>query len=243
MSDEIKHECGLAFIRLRKPFSYYLQKYGTVMYGLNKLYLLMEKQHNRGQDGAGIAAVKLNVEPGYPYLCRTRSNAQQPIADIFFKIGQEIQELEKYQPDIKQYPGLMKGHVPFLGELLLGHLRYGTQGKNNVEFCHPFIKKDLVPGKNLALAGNFNLVNKDELFDLININPGVFQKQSDLAAMMEVIHHFLSIEESKNPKNVNIAAALRKSAGLFDGGFTVGGLTGDGSAFVMRDAHGIRPAY
>jgi amidophosphoribosyltransferase len=107
MSDEIKHECGLAYIRLRKPFSYYLQKYGTVMYGLNKLYLLMEKQHNRGQDGAGIATVKLNVEPGYPYLHRTRSNAQQPISDIFFKIGQDIQELEKYQPDIKHYPGLM----------------------------------------------------------------------------------------------------------------------------------------
>jgi len=243
MSDEIKHECGLALIRLRKDFSYYLQEYGTVMYGLNKLYLLMEKQHNRGQDGAGIAAVKLNTEPGSPFLHRIRSNAQQPIADLFFKIGTEINELEKYQPDIKKHPLLMKGHVPFLGELLLGHLRYGTQGKNNVEFCHPFIKKDLVPGKNLALAGNFNLVNKDELFDLININPGVFQKQSDLAAMMEVIHHFLSIEEGKSPGNANIAAALRKAAGLFDGGFTVGGLTGNGTAFVLRDAHGIRPAY
>src|SRR5690348_7357847 len=177
MSDEIKHECGLAFIRLRKPFSYYLQKYGTVMYGLNKLYLLMEKQHNRGQDGAGVAAVKLNVEPGYPFLHRIRSNAQQPIADIFHKIGLEVQELEKYQNDIKQHPGLLKGHLPFLGELLLGHLRYGTQGKNNVEFCHPFIKRNLVPAKNLALAGNFNLVNTEELFDLINIDPGEFQKQ------------------------------------------------------------------
>jgi len=243
MSDAIKHECGLALIRLRKNFSYYLQQYGTVMYGLNKLYLLMEKQHNRGQDGAGIAAVKLNTEPGSPFLHRIRSNAQQPIADLFFKIGTEIRELEKYQPDIKKHPGLMKGHVPFLGELLLGHLRYGTQGKNNVEFCHPFIKKDLVPGKNLALAGNFNLVNKDELFDLININPGEFQKQSDLAAMMEVIHHFLSIEDAKNPNNPDIANALRKAAILFDGGFTVGGLTGNGSAFVLRDAHGIRPAY
>jgi amidophosphoribosyltransferase len=243
MSDEIKHECGLALIRLRKNFSYYLQQYGTVMYGLNKLYLLMEKQHNRGQDGAGIAAVKLNTEPGVPFLHRIRSNAQQPIADLFFKIGTEINELEKYQPDIKKHPGLMKGHVPFLGELLLGHLRYGTQGKNNVEFCHPFIKKDLVPGKNLALAGNFNLVNKDELFDLININPGEFQKQSDLAAMMEVIHHFLSSEEEKNPCNPDIKKALQKAAVLFDGGFTVGGLTGNGSAFVLRDAHGIRPAY
>ncbi len=203
----------------------------------------MEKQHNRGQDGAGIAAVKLNTEPGSPFLHRIRSNAQQPIADLFFKIGTEINELEKYQPDIKKHPGLMKGHVPFIGELLLGHLRYGTQGKNDVEFCHPFIKKDLIPGKNLALAGNFNLVNKDELFDLININPGKFQKQSDLAAMMEVIYHFLSTEDEKNPNNPNIASALKKAAVLFDGGFTVGGLTGNGSAFVLRDAHGIRPAY
>ncbi|NNV55913.1 amidophosphoribosyltransferase [Limnovirga soli] len=243
MSDEIKHECGLAYIRLRKPFSYYLQKYGTVMYGLNKLYLLMEKQHNRGQDGAGVAAVKLNVEPGYPFLHRIRSNAPQPIADIFFKIGEEVKELEKYQPDILKHPGLMKGHLPFLGELLLGHLRYGTQGKNNVEFCHPFFKRDLVPGKNLALAGNFNLVNTEELFALVNIEPGVFQKQSDLAAMMEVIHHFLSKEDEKNPNTANIANVLKKAVPLFDGGFTVGGLIGNGSSFVMRDAHGIRPAY
>ena len=243
MSDEIKHECGLAFIRLRKPFSYYHQKYGTVLYGLNKLYLLMEKQHNRGQDGAGIAAVKLNVEPGNPFLFRTRSNAQQPISDIFFKIGQEIQELEKYQPTIKEHPDLMKGHVPFLGELLLGHLRYGTQGKNNVEFCHPFIKRDLVPGRNLAMAGNFNLVNTEELFALINVDPGEFQKQSDLAAMMEVIYHFLSREDEKSPNNADLAAVLTKAAPLFDGGFTVGGLTGNGNGFVLRDANGIRPAY
>ena len=243
MSDEIKHECGLAYIRLRKPFSYYLQKYGTVMYGLNKLYLLMEKQHNRGQDGAGVAAVKLHVEPGNPFLHRIRSNAPQPIADIFFKIGQEVQELEKYQPDIKQHPGLMKGHLPFLGELLLGHLRYGTQGKNNVEFCHPFIKRNLIPGRNLALAGNFNLVNTDELFDLINFDPGEFQKQSDLAAMMEVVHHFLAIEDEKSPNAPDIAAVLKKATPLFDGGYTVGGLLGNGHSFVIRDAHGIRPAY
>jgi len=243
MSDEIKHECGLAYIRLRKPFSYYLQKYGTVMYGLNKLYLLMEKQHNRGQDGAGVAAVKLHVEPGNPFLHRIRSNAPQPIADIFFKIGQEVQELEKYQPDIKQHPGLMKGHLPFLGELLLGHLRYGTQGKNNVEFCHPFIKRNLIPGRNLALAGNFNLVNTDELFDLINFDPGEFQKQSDLAAMMEVVHHFLATEDEKSPNAPDIAAVLKKATPLFDGGYTVGGLLGNGHSFVIRDAHGIRPAY
>ncbi len=243
MSDEIKHECGLAYIRLRKPFSYFLQKHGTVTYGLNKLYLLMEKQHNRGQDGAGLAVVKLNTEPGNPFLHRMRSSAQQPIADLFFKVGQEIQELEKYQPDIKQHPGLMKGHLPFLGELLLGHLRYGTQGKNNVEFCHPFIKRDLLPGKNMALAGNFNLVNTDELFDLINMQPGDFQKQSDLAAMLEVLHHYLCKEDALHPNEASISSVLKKATPLFDGGYTIGGLLGNGHSFVMRDAHGIRPAY
>lgn len=243
MSDDIKHECGLAFIRLRKPFSYYLQKYGSVTYGLNKLYLLMEKQHNRGQDGAGIAAVKLNIEAGNPYLHRKRSSAPQPIADLFYTIGQEIQELEKHQPDIKNHPGLMKGHLPFLGELLLGHLRYGTQGKNNVEFCHPFIKRNISPGKNLALAGNFNLVNTDDLFSQINFEPEAFQKQSDLAAMMEVVHHFLVQEDDKNPNAANIASVLQKATPMFDGGYTIGGLLGNGSSFIMRDAHGIRPAY
>lgn len=243
MSDEIKHECGLAFIRLRKPFSYYLQKRGTVTYGLNKLYLLMEKQHNRGQDGAGLATLKLNIESGNPFLYRLRSNAPQPIADLFYKIGLEIQDLEKFQPDITKHPGLMKGHLPFMGEILLGHLRYGTQGKNNVEFCHPFIKKDLVPGKNIALAGNFNLVNTDELFQQIGFDPGPFEKQSDLAAMMEVIHHFLVKEEALNPNAPNIVNVLKQAAPMFDGGFTIGGLIGNGYSFVMRDANGIRPAY
>ena len=243
MSDEIKHECGLAFIRLRKNFSYYLQQYGTVMYGLNKLYLLMEKQHNRGQDGAGIATVKLNVEPGYPFLHRLRSNANQPIADLFLQVGKEISEIEKYQPEIKNHPGLMKGHINFLGELLLGHLRYGTQGKNNVEFCHPFIKRDTIPARNLALAGNFNLVNTEELFSLVNIEPGVFQKQSDLAAMMEVIHHFIVKADEACPGNLDISTVLKKAVPLFDGGFNFSGMLGNGSGFVMRDAHGIRPSY
>ncbi len=243
MSDEIKHECGLAFIRLRKPFSYFLQEYGSVMYGLNKLYLLMEKQHNRGQDGAGLAAVKLNVEPGYPFLHRLRSNAPQPIADLFASIGKEVLELEKYQPDIKKHPGLLKGHLPFLGELLLGHLRYGTQGKNDSHFCHPFIKRNIIPARNLALAGNFNLVNTDELFKLIKFVPGPFSKQSDLAAMLEVIHYFLSQEDEAHQDGINLQAVLRKSADLFDGGFTIGGLIGNGDSFVLRDAHGIRPAY
>ena len=243
MSDEIKHECGLAYIRLRKPFSYYLQQHGSVMYGLNKLYLLMEKQHNRGQDGAGIASVKLNVEPGYAFLSRLRSSAPQPIADIFAKVGAEVQELKKYQNDIINHPGLMKGHVPYLGELLLGHLRYGTQGKNSTEFCHPFIKRDTQPGRNIALAGNFNLVNTDELYSLLNVEPGEFQKQSDLAAMMEVIHHFLVKSDAENPNNANIIEVLQKAIPLFDGGYTIGGLIGNGHSFVTRDAHGIRPAY
>jgi amidophosphoribosyltransferase len=243
MSDPIKHECGLAFIRLRKPFSYYQQQYGTVMWGLNKLYLLMEKQHNRGQDGAGVVAVKLNVEPGYPFLHRIRSSATQAIADVFRQIGEEVNEIEKFNPDIKKYPGLMKGHLKFMGELLLGHLRYGTQGKNNIEFCHPFIKRHTIPARNLALAGNFNLVNTDELFALVNINPGEFQKQSDLAAMMEVIYHFLVKEDEVQPEQTNIKTILKKALPLFDGGFHVSGVTGNGIGFVFRDAHGIRPSY
>jgi len=203
----------------------------------------MEKQHNRGQDGAGVASVKLNVEPGYPFLQRIRSNVNQPIADIFSQIFADLKELEKYQPDISRHPGLMKGHLPFLGELLLGHLRYGTQGKNNVEFCHPFIKRDTVPARNLALAGNFNLVNTDELFALVNIDPGEFQKQSDLAAMMEVIHHFLVKADEATPASPDIISILKKAIPLFDGGFAVGGLLGSGDGFVFRDANGIRPVY
>lgn len=203
----------------------------------------MEKQHNRGQDGAGVAAVKLNTEPGYPFLHRIRSSNNQPIAEIFSAINREVQELQKYQPDITSHPGLMKGHIEFLGELLLGHLRYGTQGRNNVEFCHPFIKRHTIPARNLALAGNFNLVNTDELFSLINIDPGEFQKQSDLAAMMEVIHHFMVNGDEESPGELDIVKLLKKSISLFDGGFTVGGLVGNGDSFVFRDAHGIRPAY
>lgn len=243
MSDAIKHECGLAFLRLRKPFSHYQKQYGTVMWGLNKLYLLMEKQHNRGQDGAGVAAVKLDVEPGYPFLARYRSATIQPIADVFRHIGNEVKELSRFNPDIRNHPGLMKGHISFLGELLLGHLRYGTQGKNSADFCHPFIKRDTIPSRNLALAGNFNLVNTEELFSLINIDPGEFQRQSDLAAMMEVIHHFIIEQDEKNPGQLDIKSVLKKSIPLFDGGFHVGGLTGNGIGFVFRDAHGIRPSY
>jgi len=243
MSDEIKHECGLAFIRLRKPFSYYRQKYGTVLYGLNKLYLLMEKQHNRGQDGAGIAAVKLNTEPGYPFLHRIRSIDNQAIADLFSQIGNQVNDIKKDHPDIEQHAGLMKGHVDFLGELLLGHLRYGTQGKNNVEFCHPFVKRNTIPGQNLAMAGNFNLINKDELFSIVNSAPSEQYSQSDLGAMMDVIHYFLIKADEASPEGCDVAGVLQKAVPYFEGGFTFGGLTGNGSGFVVRDAHGIRPAY
>ncbi|MEJ7912657.1 MAG: amidophosphoribosyltransferase [Chitinophagaceae bacterium] len=243
MSDAIEHECGLAFIRLRKPFSYYQQKLGSVTWGLNKLYLLMEKQHNRGQDGAGVAAVKLDVEPGYPFLSRIRSGNNQPIADIFSKIGAEFNELQKFNPEMGNYAGLMKGHLSFLGELLIGHLRYGTQGKNNEEFCHPFIKRHTIPARNLALAGNFNLVNTEELFELVNVDPGTFQKSSDLAAMMEVIYHFLVKSDEASPGTLDILSVLKKAVALFDGGFHVAGATGSGIGFVFRDAHGIRPSY
>lgn len=203
----------------------------------------MEKQHNRGQDGAGAAIVKLDVEPGYPFLHRIRSNAPQPIADIFQRIGDEVNELEKFNPDIKKHPGLMKGHISFMGELMLGHLRYGTQGKNNIEFCHPFLKRHTIPARNLALAGNFNLVNTEELFSLVNIDPGEFQRQSDLAAMMEVIYHFLVQSDEGSPHHLDMKEVLKKALSLFDGGFHVGGLTGNGIGFVFRDAHGIRPSY
>ena len=243
MSDEIKHECGLAFIRLRKPFSYYRQKYGTVLYGLNKLYLLMEKQHNRGQDGAGIATVKLNTEPGYPFLHRIRSVENQAIAHLFSQIGNQVDEIKKYQPDIEQHPGLMKGHIDFLGELLLGHLRYGTQGKNNVEFCHPFIKRNTIPARNIAMSGNFNLINKDEIFSLINSPRSEQDRGSDLAAMIDIIQHFLIKADEASPEHVDISQVLKKSVPYFDGGFTFGGLTGEGIGFVVRDAFGIRPCY
>lgn len=243
MSDPIKHECGLAFIRLRKPFSYYQQQYGSVLWGLTKLYLLMEKQHNRGQDGAGIATVKLKVEAGYPFMNRMRSNEKQAIADIFQRVSHEIEELEKYHPGIRNHAGLMKGHVGFLGELLLGHLRYGTQGKNKLEYCHPFINRDTIPARNLAMAGNFNLVNTDELFALIGKEPSDQMRFSDLAAMIEVVHMFLCKADEAAPEGYDIKEVLKKAVSLFDGGFHVAGLTGNGTGFVFRDAHGIRPSY
>ena len=203
----------------------------------------MEKQHNRGQDGAGIATVKLDVEPGYPFMNRMRSNASQAIADIFQQVGKEIEELEKYHPGIRNHPGLMKGHVNFLGELLLGHLRYGTQGKNKLEYCHPFINRDTIPARNLALAGNFNIVNSDELFALAGKEPHENTRFSDLAAMIELMHTYLCREDEASPEKLDIKKVLKKVLPILDGGFHVGGFTGNGIGFVFRDAHGIRPSY
>lgn len=204
----------------------------------------MEKQHNRGQDGAGIATVKLNVSYGNPFMQRIRSNVQQSIADIFAKVQQELETLEKLLPDIQNHPDLLKGNLGYMGEVMLGHLRYGTQGRNNIEYCHPFIKADIQPHRNLCLAGNFNLVNTRELFHTIHKDElANLKMDSDLAAMMEVIHHFLKEEEIKEGDSLNWTRILTEACKLFDGGFVVEGICGNGDAFVMRDKHGIRPAY
>lgn len=243
MSDAILHECGLAYVRLRKPISYYYRKYGTAFYGLNKLYLLMEKQHNRGQDGAGIATLKLNVEPGHPYVHRLRIPGSGAIKEIFKNVNQEVEELEKLYPDLKTHPGLLKGYLRFMGEIMLGHLRYGTQGKNEEAFCHPFVMPDINPARNLTMAGNFNLVNTDELFSRVGATPSPQMRDSDLGAMIETVHHFLCKEETLSPENPDMVKVLKQAASTFDGGFVCGGLVGNGSSFVLRDKHGIRPAY
>lgn len=243
MSDAIKHECGLAYIRLLKPISYYHRKYGTSFYALNKLYLLMEKQHNRGQDGAGIATLKLNVEPGYQFMHRLRIAGPGAIKEIFSSVQAEVTELERMYPDLTKYPGLMKGYLRFMGEAMLGHLRYGTQGKNSVKYCHPFVKSDINPARNITMAGNFNLVNTDELFSLLQETPDETMRNSDLGAMIDTVYHFLCEEESKSPENPDLEAVLRKASERFDGGYVCGGLIGNGDSFVMRDKHGIRPAY
>jgi amidophosphoribosyltransferase len=244
MSDEIRHECGIAYLRLRKPLSFYHQKYGTAFYGLNKLYLLMEKQHNRGQDGAGIATVKLDVQIGNPYMKRIRSNVAQSISDIFKQVQHEIEDVEKLHPDIRNYPETLKGYLSFMGELMIGHLRYGTQGRNNIEYCHPFIKSDINPSRNLCLAGNFNLVNTKELFHFLHRDElATLKVDSDLSAMIETIHYYLREEETKNPDHIQWKEVLSKATHLFDGGFVAEGLCGNGDSFVLRDKHGIRPAY
>jgi amidophosphoribosyltransferase len=243
MSDAIRHECGLAYIRLLKPLAYYHRKYGTAFYGLNKLYLLMEKQHNRGQDGAGLVTVKLDVQAGHQFMHRLRISGANAIAQIFQNIHQEVSDLETLYPDIRQHPGLLKGYLRFMGEAMIGHLRYGTQGRNNVEFCHPFLKPNINPTRTLSMAGNFNLVNTDELFAKLDAHPTTTIRESDLGAMIEMVHYYLCLADTSDPGSLNVEGILKQAAVHFDGGYVCGGLVGNGDSFVLRDANGIRPAF
>ncbi len=261
MSDSIKHECGIALVRLLKPLEYYVAKYGTAMYGLNKMYLLMEKQHNRGQDGAGVANIKFDMEPGHRYISRLRSNSSKPIQEIFDKINGYFGEVYNKNPDLLKDIPWMKMNVPFTGELTLGHLRYGTYGRNSIESCHPFLRQNNWMTKNLVVAGNFNLTNVDELFNhLLELGQHPKEK-ADTVTIIEKIGHFLDKEnerlfkEYKNQKinnelisiliakNLDIKDILFRSTKKFDGGYVIAGLLGHGDAFVMRDPGGIRPAH
>ena len=261
MSEPIKHECGIALIRLLKPLEYYLAKYGTTFYGLNKLYLLMEKQHNRGQDGAGVACVKLDVEPGIPYLNRLRSNTEAPIKDIFDKINKPFEKVYSQTPERLKDVAWLKQNLAFTGELLLGHLRYGTFGKNNIEACHPFVLQHNWQTRTLTVAGNFNLTNVDEQFEkLINLGQHPIET-TDTITILERIAHYVDDENdelvkgyraagySKKEisklvqKNLNIQKILTKSCRDWDGGYVISGLFGHGDSFAVRDPWGIRPAF
>lgn len=261
MSDAIKHECGIALLRLKKPLSFYKEKYGTPLYGINKLYLLMEKQHNRGQDGAGVATIKLDVQPGEKYINRYRSTSQQPIQKVFKHINKRFNELQDRDPGKLQDAEWLKQNVPFTGELLLGHLRYGTYGKNSVENCHPFLRQNNWKTKNLVLAGNFNLTNVDELFDIL-VDIGQHPKErSDTVTVLEKIGHFLDVENERLfeefkqagnsrkdiseliAKHLDVQSILQQSAEEWDGGYAMAGLFGHGDAFVLRDPSGIRPTF
>ncbi len=261
MSDSIKHECGIALIRLRKPLNYYSDKYGTALYGLNKLYLLMEKQHNRGQDGAGVANIKLDTEPGSRYISRYRSNGSNAIKEIFEKINNRLAEAKQTNPAKFNDAEWLKKNVAFSGELLLGHLRYGTFGKNSIENCHPFLRQNNWKTKNLVVAGNFNLTNVDELFEQL-VDLGQHPKEkTDTVTVMERIGHFLDVENERLFKefkkqghdnqtistligeNLNLQKILIDASRKWDGGYAMAGLIGHGDAFVLRDPNGIRPAY
>ena len=261
MSDAIKHECGIALVRLLKPLDYYIKKYGTATYGLDKMYLLMEKQHNRGQDGAGIANIKFDVAPGERYISRYRSNDSQPIKDIFGKINAKFEAVHKHNPALLKDADWLKKNVAFTGELSLGHLRYGTFGGNSIEHCHPFLRQNNWMTKNLVVAGNFNLTNVDELFDIL-VEIGQHPKQkSDTVTVMEKIGHYLDegnqvlydkykaeghsrVEISKLiAQNLDLQLILQNSAIDWDGGYAMAGLLGHGDAFVLRDPSGIRPAF
>lgn len=261
MSDEIKHECGIAFVRLLKPLEFYQEKYGTSFYGLNRMYLLMEKQHNRGQDGAGLASVKLDMKPGQTYVDRYRTVSQRPIQDIFDYVHEPFQKLEEQSAEKLSDTQWLKENRAFTGELFLGHLRYGTFGKNSVEACHPFLRENNWMTRNLVVAGNFNLTNVDELFELL-VRIGQHPKRlADTVTVMEKIGHFLdeenqalfskykslgySNQEITNliVKHLDVAKFLRRAAEDWDGGYTMAGLIGHGDAFVLRDPSGIRPAF
>lgn len=261
MSDSIKHECGIALIRLRKPLNYYSDKYGTALYGLNKLYLLMEKQHNRGQDGAGVANIKLDTEPGSRYISRYRSNGSNAIKEIFEKINNRLAEAKQSNPVKFNDAEWLKKNVAFSGELLLGHLRYGTFGKNSIENCHPFLRQNNWKTKNLVVAGNFNLTNVDELFEQL-VDLGQHPKEkTDTVTVMERIGHFLDVENERlfqefkkqGHDNQTISTLIGEHLDLqkilidasrkWDGGYAMAGLIGHGDAFVLRDPNGIRPAY
>ncbi|MCG8574928.1 MAG: class II glutamine amidotransferase, partial [Flavobacteriales bacterium] len=261
MSDAIKHECGIALLRLKKPLEYYLQKYGTAFYGLNKMYLLMEKQHNRGQDGAGLANIKFNMEPGERYISRVRSLANQPIQDIFKRVNERFSAIEEKDPKLLSDINYLKKNAGFTGELFLGHLRYGTFGGNSIENCHPFLRQNNWKTRSLIVAGNFNLTNNDELFDIL-VKLGQHPKgKADAITVLEKIGHFLD-EENLNlytrfksqdlsnrdvynliAQELDIQRILQRASSVWDGGYAMCGLMGHGDAFVLRDPSGIRPAF
>ncbi|MBT1687727.1 amidophosphoribosyltransferase [Dawidia soli] len=259
MSDQILHECGIAMIRLRKPLSYYIEKYGPT-YAMNKMYILMEKQHNRGQDGAGIANIKLDIEPGHRYISRYRSIKAQPVAHLFKKISKKYKRAQKEGKARFRDEQWLKENVAFTGELWLGHLRYGTHGVNSIENVHPFLRQNNWRSRNLVMAGNFNMTNVEELFDLL-VALGQHPKEKvDTVTVMEKIGHFLDEEvqalfEKYKDKfsnrevsdiietELDLHRVLKRACKDFDGGYTMAGMTGSGSAFVTRDPNGIRPAY
>ncbi len=261
MSDALKHECGIALIRLLKPLEYYKEKYGSAFYGVNKMYLMMEKQHNRGQDGAGFSSIKLDTSPGERYISRVRSIAQQPIQDIFAQINARINKDLTENPEYQTNVALQKKNIPYIGELLLGHVRYGTFGKNSVESVHPFLRQNNWQHRNLILAGNFNMTNVNQLFDGLVALGQHPKEKADTITIMEKIGHFLDDAVSKIYKDLkkegysknesspliaerlNIAKILKRSSKNWDGGYAMAGLLGHGDSFVLRDPAGIRPAY
>ena len=261
MSDAIKHECGISLIRLLKPLEFYKKKYGTPFYGLQKMYLMLEKQHNRGQDGAGFASIKLDMPPGHRFMSRVRSAKSQPIKDIFKKINLEINEIENSTTAKNLDSKELKKTFPFLGEIMIGHLRYGTFGKNNIQNVHPFLRQNNWMHRNLIVAGNFNLTNVNELFDnLVDLGQHPKEK-ADTITIMEKIGHFLDDEVAKIYKKLkkkgldkktmspeiaqrlDIGKVLRKASRNWDGGYVIAGLIGHGDSFVLRDPAGIRPAF